>query len=36
MLFGNVVALPTSDDARDPNRDDDRLDEHSNEGGVSA
>ncbi len=37
MLFGNVVPLPTSKDARDPNRDDDdRIDEQSNEGGVSA
>jgi hypothetical protein len=32
-LFGNVVALPTSDDARDPGRDDERVDD---EGGVSA
>jgi hypothetical protein len=36
MLFGNVVPLPTSDDARRPDADDDRGDENSDEGGVSA
>jgi transposase len=40
MLFGNpfanVVPLPTSDDARGPGVDDDRVDEQHNEGGVSA
>jgi hypothetical protein len=33
MLFGNVVPLPTSDDARGPGADDERID---NEGGASA
>jgi hypothetical protein len=32
-LFGNVVPLPTTDDARDPGRDDKRV---NDEGGVSA